>query len=131
MNNNNNNMTIKNCNVGSIVNAALSQDNVYINDGIIGLIRYAYEKGRHEATKEVSDDYALLLKQQRERVQKEHYHNVAARCVGNVEYIHHYDYSDGIYEFAADPVDPEIWEQICKECAEEQEENVMGDGYYD
>ena len=126
----NNNMKIENCNIGSVVNAVLTQDATYINDGIIGLIRYAYEKGRHEATKEVSDDYALLLKQQRERVQKERYHNVASRCIGNVEYIHHYDYSDGIYEFAANPIDPEVWDQICREYEEPKEENAMGDGYY-
>lgn len=129
--NNNNNMTIKNCNIGSVVNAALSQDNVYINDGIIGLIRYAYGKGRHEATVEVSDDYALLLTQQRERAKKEHYHNVANRCVGDVEYIHHYDYNDDIYEFAADPVDPEVWAQICEEYEKTKADNEMGVGYYD
>lgn len=128
---NNNNMTIKNCNVGSIVNAALAQDNVYINDGIIGLVRYAYEKGRHEAAKEVSDDYALLLKQQRERAEKERFHNIASRCVGNIEYIHHCDYSDDIYTFADNPIDPEVWAQICEEYEKTKEENEMGDGYYD
>lgn len=62
------------------------------------MILLAYEIGREEATKEVSDAYTDLLRKIRERADNCRYHHMARGIVGDTKYIYHPDYAGCVTE---------------------------------
>lgn len=62
------------------------------------MILLAYEIGREEATKEVSDAYTDLLRKIRERADNCRYHHMARGIVGDTKYIYHPDYAGRVTE---------------------------------
>ena len=74
--------------------------------GIEKMIYMAYYMGREDATREISDRYNALLREQRQRAQECRYHNLAAAIVGDVEYIYSSDYAKEMTSiFGGDPAD--------------------------
>lgn len=74
--------------------------------GIEKMIYMAYYMGREDATREISDRYNALLREQRQRAQECRYHNLAAAIVGDAEYIYSSDYAAGMTStFGGDPAD--------------------------
>ena len=70
------------------------------------LIAIAYYMGRESATREVSDVYSALLRQQLDRADKCRYRHMAHAVQGDVKYIYHGDYSGDITSmFGADQTD--------------------------
>ena len=63
-------------------------------DNLDKLVALAYLIGREEATKEISDKYSNLLKEQKERAKECRYHNMAAYIVGEADYIYSPDYAN-------------------------------------
>ena len=57
------------------------------------LIAIAYYMGRESASREVSDMYAALLREQLDRAEKCRYRHMAHAIQGDVKYIYHSDYS--------------------------------------
>lgn len=62
-------------------------------DSIDKLICLAYYIGREQATRELSDKYRKLLKEQRKRAKECRYHNMAAEIIGDTTYIYSPDYA--------------------------------------
>ena len=70
------------------------------------MILLAYEIGREEATKEVSNAYANLLHKIRERADQCRYHHMVRRIIGDTKYIYHSDYAGRVAkEFGGDLAD--------------------------
>ena len=67
-------------------------------DSIDNLIACAYYIGREEATREVSDNYTKLIRQQRERASQCRYHKMANDVIGPDDYIYHSDYGMNVLE---------------------------------
>lgn len=57
------------------------------------LIALAYYIGKEEATREVSDSYKKLLKDQRSRAENCRYKHMAAKIIGDQKYIYFPDYA--------------------------------------
>lgn len=57
------------------------------------MILMAYYIGRESATKEVSDKYTALIKEQRERAGNCRYHKMANVIIGDKDYIYSCDYA--------------------------------------
>ena len=70
------------------------------------MILLAYEIGREEATKEVSNAYANLLHKIRERADQCRYHHMVRRIIGDTKYLYHSDYAGRVAkEFGGDLAD--------------------------
>ena len=63
------------------------------------LVAIAYYMGIETATKNVSDRYSNLIKEQRKRANSCRYHNMANEIIGRTEYIYDPNYSG---EFTAE-----------------------------
>ncbi len=72
------------------------------DDSIDKLIYIAYYMGREEAAREVSDEYADLICNQRERARQCRYKHMAMRVVGDIKYIYNSDYASDITEMFGD-----------------------------
>lgn len=57
------------------------------------MILMAYYIGRESATKEVSDKYNTLIKEQRKRAENCRYHKMANEIIGDKDYIYSCDYA--------------------------------------
>lgn len=76
------------------------------HDSIEKLIAIAYWIGREEATREISDKYNDLIRDQRRRAAECRYHKMAAEIVGDISYIYSSDYAGDITEtFGSDQTD--------------------------
>ena len=60
------------------------------------LIIMAYYIGKESATKDVSNKYNKLIKEQRERANKCRYNKMANKIIGNQNYIYSSDYDGGM-----------------------------------
>ncbi|MBQ5901341.1 MAG: hypothetical protein IIW86_05725 [Clostridia bacterium] len=75
-------------------------------DSIEKVIALAYYIGKEEATREVSDAYTNLIREQRKRADKCHYKHMAHEVIGSQNYIYFGDYDmamTGI--FGSDPTE--------------------------
>ena len=70
------------------------------------MILMAYEIGREDATKDVSDQYTAMLSEIRDRADKCRYYRMAGQVVGDQKYIQTTDYAGRVTEmFGGDPAD--------------------------
>ena len=91
--------------VRSIVNSQVNLTDE-VPAGIEKMIYMAYYMGREDATREISDRYTALIREQQKRAQECRYHNLAAAIVGDVEYIYSSDYGmEMTSTFGGDPAD--------------------------
>ena len=68
------------------------------------MIYTAYYMGREEATREVSDEYAALIQEQRKRANECRYSRMANAIIGDKNYIYCADYAQDISNtFGGDP----------------------------
>lgn len=75
-------------------------------DSIEKVIALAYYIGKEEATREVSDAYTKLIREQRKRADKCRYKHMAHEVIGSQNYIYFGDYDmamTGI--FGSDPTE--------------------------
>jgi hypothetical protein len=61
-------------------------------DNVEKLVAVAYYMGRGSATREVSDKYKKLIKEQRERANKCRYKHMAMEIIGDRDYIYNSNY---------------------------------------
>lgn len=67
-------------------------------DSVEKIIAIAYYIGREEATKEISDKYTALLREQRSRAKACRYHKMAFEIIGDTDYIYSSDYAQDVHE---------------------------------
>lgn len=65
-------------------------------DDINKIIALAYMIGKEEATREVSDQYAQLIKEQRKRADNCRYKHLANAVIGDQSYIYFGDYDNAM-----------------------------------
>lgn len=65
-------------------------------DTVEKLIALAYFIGREEATREMSDKYNAIFKEQRLRANDCRYHRMAMNVIGNTNYIYSPDYAGDV-----------------------------------
>lgn len=70
----------------------------YDRDDVDKLIALAYQIGREEATREVSDDYDKLISEQNAKADRCRYRHMAHEIVGDKKYIYHSEYAGDITE---------------------------------
>ena len=75
------------------IRAAVRADKDMDTDTLDKLLTVAYMMGREEATREVSDRYNALIREQNERADLCRYHHLAHEIVGSVRYIYSPDYA--------------------------------------
>ena len=97
--------------VRSIVATGWDDQKVGVQDNqhpatIEKMILMAYEIGREDATKDVSDQYTAMLSEIRDRADKCRYYRMAGQVVGDQKYIQTTDYAGRVTEmFGGDPAD--------------------------
>lgn len=75
------------------IRAAVRAEKDMNADTLDKLLSVAYELGRFEATRETSDRYAALIREQNERADRCRYHKLAHEIVGDRTYLYSPDYS--------------------------------------
>lgn len=70
----------------------------YDRDDVDKLIALAYQIGREEATREVSDDYNKLITEQNVKADRCRYRHMAHEIVGDKKYIYHSEYAGDVTE---------------------------------
>lgn len=65
-------------------------------DNLEKIVVMAYCIGRESGVREVSDEYRVLITEQRERANKCRYVHMANKIIGSRDYIYHPDYAGEI-----------------------------------
>lgn len=68
----------------------------YDRDDVDKLIALAYQIGREEAAREVSDDYNKLITEQNVKADRCRYRHMAHEIVGDKKYIYHSEYAGDV-----------------------------------
>lgn len=63
------------------------------NPEITDLLWLAYQIGREDGVRDMSDKYRALIRQMRERADACRYHKMAHDVIGDKDYIYHPDYA--------------------------------------